>query len=119
MLSAVALASGGAVADERTLNDAVYSRSQAQAGKKLYQQYCVSCHAKGYFGPVMRGRQGQPLSALFDAMVALMPQNAPGSLTDQQYLDIMAYIMSVERYPYGDSPLAIADLGTIEIRSPE
>ena len=83
MLSAVALASGGAVADERTLNDAVYSRSQAQAGKTQYQQYCVSCHAKGYFGPVMRGRQGQPLSALFDAMVALMPQNAPGSLTDQ------------------------------------
>ncbi len=100
----------------RSLNDAVYSKAQAGAGKRLYEQHCISCHPRGYFGQVLATRRGETLSDLFEVMVALMPQNAPGSLSDREYLDITAYIMSVERYPEGDRDLALADLKSIEIQ---
>ena len=38
-------------------------------------------------------------------MSASMPESNPGSLPDAQYLDILAYILSLSRYPAGDAAL--------------
>lgn len=105
----------GASAADRTLDDAVYSRAQARAGKKIYEQHCIACHKRNYFRGVLRAREGESLASLFEVMVALMPQNAPGSLSDRDYVDVIAYIVSQSRYDEGKQRLKVTDLASITI----
>ncbi|MEE4276956.1 MAG: cytochrome c [Halieaceae bacterium] len=104
---------------ERSLNDAVYSRDQARVGKKIYSEHCIACHERGYFREVLRTRRGETLDPLFTVMVTEMPQNNPGSLSDQEYVDVIAYMLSQSRYDDGDEPLKVSDLGEIVIPDSE
>lgn len=108
------LAAPGSLA-ERTIEDAVFSKSQARAGKKLYDQHCIACHERGYFREVLRTRRGETLDPLFEVMVTEMPQNDPGSLTDQEYVDVIAYMLSQSRYAVGEEPLKATELSEISI----
>lgn len=99
------LAAMQAVADPRTVNDAVYSEAQAESGEALYKDKCLTCHDKKYFRPVLKRWDGQPLGLFFAVMSASMPESNPGSLPNEQYADILAYILSLSRYPSGDTAL--------------
>jgi hypothetical protein len=46
-------------------------------------------------------------------MSASMPQSNPGSLPRNEYVDILAYILSLNRYPAGDNELTYED-GTLD-----
>jgi len=94
-----------ASAAPQTINDNVYTKDQAKIGKQLYQDNCIACHDKKYFRPVLRAWDGQPLSVLFAVMSASMPESNPGSLPEKDYVDILAYILSLSRYPAGDTRL--------------
>ena len=98
-----------AVAEQQTINDAVYSKAQAEVGEELYKDNCLTCHDKKYFRPVLKRWDGQPLGLFFTVMSASMPESNPGSLPDDQYVDILAYILSLSRYPAGDDALSHAD----------
>lgn len=98
-----------ATADPLTVNDAVYTKAQAELGEELYKDNCLTCHDKKYFRPVLKRWDGQPLGLFFTVMSASMPESNPGSLPDKQYVDILAYILSLSRYPAGDSDLDNAD----------
>lgn len=107
--------SSNAVADPQTINDAVYTKVQAKVGQQLYKDHCLTCHDKKYFRPVLKRWDGQSLGVFFTVMSASMPESNPGSLPDKQYLDILAYILSLSRYPAGDSDLHNADSALNEI----
>jgi cytochrome c len=94
-----------AVADSRTVNDAVYSKAQAKVGEKLYADNCLLCHDKKYFRPVLQRWEGQSLAVLFTIMSTSMPENNPGFLTEKENVDILAYILSLSRYAPGDTEL--------------
>lgn len=108
-----------ALADEtgsgKTINDGIYTEAQAEAGEALYEQHCLTCHDKKYFRPVLKTWSGQPLGILYTMMSASMPQSNPGSLPRKEYLDILAYILSLNRYPAGDSELTYEDDALDEI----
>ena len=92
-------------ADPRTLNDGVYNRDQAKVGEALYAQHCLLCHDKKYFRPVLKRFEGQPIGIMYTVMAISMPENNPGFLTDKEYIDILAYILSLSRYARGDGEL--------------
>ena len=92
-------------ADPRTTNDAVYSKDQAEAGQALYETNCLTCHDKKYFRPVFKAWDGQTLGLMLNVMSASMPESNPGSLPDSEYVDILAYILKLNRYPAGDAAL--------------
>ena len=94
-----------ASADPRTVNDAVYSKAQAKVGEQLYTDHCLLCHDKKYFRPVLKRWEGQTLSILFTVMSTSMPESNPGFLTEKEYVDILAYILSLSRYAPGDAEL--------------
>jgi mono/diheme cytochrome c family protein len=96
-------------AEPRTINDGVYTDQQARAGEKLYEQHCLTCHDKKYFRPVLKVWDGQPLGILYTIMSASMPESNPGALPRDEYVDILAYILSLNRYPSGDTELDYAD----------
>lgn len=92
-------------ADPRTINDAVYTDQQAEAGEDLYAEHCLTCHDKKYFRPVLKTWDGQALGLLYTVMSTSMPESNPGALSRKDYVDILAYILAQNRYPSGDSEL--------------
>ncbi len=104
-----------AAADPRTTNDAVYSKDQAKVGEQLYKDNCLMCHDKKYFRPVFKAWDGQSLGIMFTVMNASMPESNPGSLPLQNYVDILAYILSLNRYQAGDTALSNEDGALNEI----
>jgi mono/diheme cytochrome c family protein len=106
---ALLIAAAGASADPRTINDAIYTDEQAEAGEKLYAEHCLTCHDKKYFRPVLKAWEGQPLALLYTVMSTSMPESNPGALPRKDYVDILAYILSLNRYPAGESELDYKD----------
>lgn len=97
-----------------------YTEAQAEAGHTLFDAKCSICHGdtlQGKAGPALAGQQFlsvsqyQQLNAdyLFRFMSKHMPQNAPGSLSQTQYLDALAYILKVNGYASGKQPLTADD----------
>jgi len=96
----------------------LYSAAQAKRGAELYQspaQQCSVCHGADLGGvgpqPPLNGDNflsiytGQSALVLYDKMQKTMPQSSPGSLTPAQTADLLAYILSVNKYPAGDVEL--------------
>ena len=107
LIIAAAVCTGAqAVADPRTVNDGVYTEEQADAGAMLYTGQCLICHDKKYFRPVLKRWEGQSLSILFTVMSTSMPESNPGFLSEKEYVDILAYILSLSRYTPGDTELS-------------
>ena len=116
----------------------VYSAAQVDRGKAVYEAYCGRCHnadltggAGGGGGGRGRGRaggppalkderfwldfDGQPLSALLSKIQRTMPQDAPGSLRDDDYVDLLAFILAQNAFPAGRSDLAATALDAVLI----
>src|ERR1700733_7810236 len=90
-----------------------YTSAQASRGASVYVQYCVQCHGanlQGESGPPLTGQVlraaygGGTAAQLYDFISRQMPQNAPGSLQQWQYLDVTAHILSRNGIPPGNSP---------------
>jgi alcohol dehydrogenase (cytochrome c) len=118
-LAVVVLAATGGVTAKKSLtgaigNDDWYSADQAAQGKTLFAQKCALCHGaklQGGAGPPLAGSQfflryrGKPLSALWSTVHTEMPLNAPGTLSTQQSLAVVAYILQKNGFPAGPSPI--------------
>ena len=104
-----------AQAANRTTNDAIYTAVQAKRGETLYAERCAACHGQTLAGmeaaPALAGPAfnaswtGTPLSDLFERIRISMPQDKPGSLGRQQTGDIVAYILSFNKAPAGQTEL--------------
>ena len=103
-----------------------YAQSQADAGLQVFSQSCASCHGanlRGQSGPALAGPDFasnlsySKMSAqqFYDFVRTQMPANAPGSLSEQQYLQVLAYILSKNGYPAGASPLSTSTLGSLQL----
>jgi mono/diheme cytochrome c family protein len=86
-----------------------FSAAQVAAGSKAYTQNCASCHGAalgGGAGPALTGASFKTASSFSPSTVggALtyvaknMPLTAPGSLTHDQYVAILAFILSKNGY---------------------
>jgi len=99
----------------RSVWDGVYTEEQAKRGEALYEKQCSACHGDKLAGresapPLTGGAflsnwNGLPLSDLFERVRKTMPQNAPGKLTKQQNADILAYMLSFNKFPAGKTEL--------------
>lgn len=99
----------------RSVWDGVYTQEQADRGRPLYNQHCASCHADTLMGgemspPLVGGEflsnwNGLTLGELFERIRTTMPQNKPGKLTREVNADIIAYILSVNKFPVGKTEL--------------
>ena len=101
--------------------EGVFTEAQANRGQTVYRGACGDCHGSRLNGapddpdmlsspPLARAKflrdwEGQSLATLFQYTRATMPENNPGSLTDEEYVDVIAYMLSVSRIPAGDDEL--------------
>lgn len=104
--------------------EGVYSETQAARGKQRYEASCAECHREDLSGgearPLIAPRFWEAwgedsLNSLFSLMRTTMPQGEPGSLGDQAYLDIVAYILQKNGYPSGRGELTTEHVGAIRV----
>jgi mono/diheme cytochrome c family protein len=95
----------------RSVWDGVYTTDQTKRGQELYTKQCASCHGDDLSGgesaPPLAGVAflanwtGLTVGDLFERTRVSMPQNDPGKLSRQQNADIIAYMLSMNRFPAG------------------
>lgn len=93
---------------------ALYTKAQAEEGILLYVKSCARCHGgemEGMSGPGLTGKNFATEKAdfnihhVFEIVANNMPATRPGSLEDDEYVKIMAYILEKNGYPAGDQEL--------------
>jgi len=101
-----------------TVASGVYSAAQAARGKTLYEAQCLPCHGEmleGVVGPPLTGADfmmnwgGHPVSEVVQKIQGTMPQQAPGTLTPAQALDLTAYVLQTGKFPAGQAELTAAN----------
>jgi mono/diheme cytochrome c family protein len=93
----------------RTTEDGIYTAEQAERGKESYALACAGCHPLDWYrGNAIKPWNGAPLFNLYDIVATTMPQNNPGSLKRREYLDLLAYILSLNDMPAGREELPAA-----------
>jgi mono/diheme cytochrome c family protein len=129
---AALLAAPAAPANEATsIWDGVYTTAQAERGRAAYTGPCGRCHgakldgaaddpdmlpAPPVAGPkLLRKWDGRSLAALFEYTRATMPSNNPGFLTDQELVDIVAYMLITSGAPAGETELTADGLARIAL----
>lgn len=109
-------------APSRTVWDGVYNEAQAQRGKAVYETNCVTCHKADLTGieDALKGerffdkRREDNLDAFLSALKT-MPLRRPGSLSNQEYVDIMSYILQSNEIPSGTSELKPESLSGVRV----
>jgi mono/diheme cytochrome c family protein len=105
----------GAGAAQAATPPAIYTAAQAQAGAAVFSQNCAMCHGaalQGVSGPALVGQDfaaasnNYTVGAIFSEIAQQMPAGNPGSLSQTQYTQAMAYILQKNGYPAGANSLA-------------
>ena len=106
--------------------DGVFSEAQARRGAEAYRSRCAGCHgpelvANGYAvnltGPAFTfGWQRKTIANRFLIIRETMPPTRL-TLSDQEYVDIVSYVLEFNGYPAGEQELEpdMAQLATIVI----
>jgi len=93
----------------------LYTAAQATAGANVFTQNCAMCHGanlQGEAGPALIGQafatsaNKYTVGAIFSEIAEQMPAGAPGSLSHDDYSDVMAYILNKNGYPAGSQSLS-------------
>jgi len=100
-----------------TSNDGVYTKAQADGAKAQFDKLCASCHpftvaAKKKEKDVPLGDEpffeswsGRPLSEMISTIALTMPNDGSAVVTDQEAIDLVAYVLQQNGFPVGDKPL--------------
>lgn len=103
-----------AQATRQSVWEGLYSDAQAVRGHDAYTKACARCHMDDLGGHEYAGAlAGYPFQMKWeDASVAevfgrirTMPLGEAGSLSTQEYLDILAYLLHANGYPSGQGEL--------------
>lgn len=89
--------------EKSTLSAPTFTAKQAEAGATTFGASCSGCHGKelqGGFGPALKGDKflakwsadGKTVADLYQKLLT-MPKGKPGSLSADQYENILAHIL--------------------------
>lgn len=107
-----------------SLADGVYTAEQAARGKAVYDDKCSVCHVDDLSGggdgmaPSLAGRffnktwEGRTVAELY-AGTMMMPPGEEKTISDQDRIDSIAYVLSVNKFPAGAAPLE-ADMAKLK-----
>jgi mono/diheme cytochrome c family protein len=121
--TALVVAAGSAQSQPTTsVKAGVYSEAQAARGQTLFRSKCASCHAPNRFTDDLfyTSFAGKPLWEMFDVISDSMPEDDPGSLKPEEYADVIAYLLQLNKFPTGaeDLPAAKDALSGILMEKP-
>lgn len=102
-------------AASRSVWDGVYTKAQADRGRELYSTHCLACHgeslegngpARPLAGPEFAANwNGLSMGDMLDRTRSSMPLAKPGTLSRQQVADLLAFVLSANKFPAGEIDL--------------
>ncbi len=81
----------------------VFTAEQAQRGRQAFTEVCSECHSSSEF----RGRdfeftwRRRTAWDLYRELRRTMPEDFPGALPPQTYVDVIAYVLEINDYALG------------------
>jgi S-disulfanyl-L-cysteine oxidoreductase SoxD len=126
IVTGVAVAGAGQAPKTRTVWEGIYTEAQAARGEKAYKLACGYCHkdnlAGGFFddgngrAPALAGARafdssfekrwaGKTVGEMVIDVGTAMPQNDPGSLPPETYVDIITFLLAQNGVPAGAAEL--------------
>ena len=121
MAAAGASAQGDSTGKGSSTLAGVYSEKQATRGEAVYQKFCLECHVPtDYSGDAFQSKfVGGTAFDMFEQIRSSMPQSDPGSLTKEQYTDLVAYLFSLNELPTrtADMPAVPDSLKAIKVEA--
>lgn len=119
---AAALAFSGQVARgatvQKTTNDGVYSKAQADGAKAQYDKICADCHPFTVAAkkkptdvplgdvPFFENWEGRSLKELMTTIVLTMPNDGSAEVSEAEATHLVAYILQQNGFPAGPSALS-------------
>jgi mono/diheme cytochrome c family protein len=94
--------------------DGIYTPEQVAQGHAIYKAQCAFCHDNAQGDgqiPALTGDSflhdfaGRSVGDLYSKLQTTMPASSPGSLKPDQVAQLIAYILSLNKYPAGKTPL--------------
>lgn len=107
-LTARSHAQGDAVEMTQSTLSGVYTAAQATTGQGLYESTCLGgCHGRSdHTGIAFRQRwAGHSLFELFQLIHDRMPDDDPGTLSSDESLQLVAYLLKLNGLPAGSDAL--------------
>ena len=105
----------GAAQQAQSVWEGIYTEAQANRGELLYASECASCHGPnlegGEFAPALMGGEftwnwsGLSVGDLFERIRVSMPEGAPQAVSREQKADILAFMLSKNEFPAGETEL--------------
>lgn len=89
------------------ITEASFTVQQVDRGANDFRAICGDCHSSSEF----RGTDFQftwrrrTAWDFYKLLTSTMPENAPGSLMDEQYVDVTAYILQMNGFEAGENEL--------------
>ena len=108
----------------KSVKEGVYTAEQAKRGEAMYKENCAACHGEDLAGsgpmPALAGNDfvanWKTVGDLFEKTHSSMPASAPGSLSEQQTSDIIAFMLSKSNFPAGTTELAAKQDALMQIK---
>jgi cytochrome c5 len=112
-----------APAKERTIWDGIYTQTQSERGRGIFVAGCGRCHNDELVGsergPALSGDgfwqrwDNDSFDKLFTKVRDTMPQQGVESLSDDQKIDALSYVLAKNGAPAGEKELSV-DLPALE-----
>jgi alcohol dehydrogenase (cytochrome c) len=115
----------------QTISPAPYTQAQADAGRESYMTSCASCHNEDLSGkgaPALAGKTfidgafgKRPVAQLYTFIHNSMPFCEGGSLANETYLNIVAFLLEANGAKAGnealtpDAAVKVSDIATGEM----
>lgn len=79
-----------------------YTQEQADLGRRDFNTSCAACHGYSMFTRFLKFRTAE---RYYNKMSGSMPKWAPATLPEQDYVNILAYLLQETGFPAGEVPL--------------
>lgn len=88
--------------------EGIFTDAQAGRGRSTFDQACSDCHTNSEFrgGAFQRNWGRRTVYSFYRTVRSTMPDDNPGGLDEQVYLDVVSYILRMNGHAPGSSELA-------------
>ncbi len=85
----------------------IFSAAQAERGESTFDEVCSQCHTTSEFrgASFQRNWGRRTVYSFFRTVRSTMPDDNPGGLDEQTYLDVTTYIMRMNGHEAGPSEM--------------
>lgn len=97
-----------ATVDAAPTGNVHFSAEQADRGRDMFRATCTECHYSSEFSDSQFKFKWSRRTAgsLYQLIQTSMPETAPGSLSEEESVDLVSYILRMNGFEPGDGELA-------------